>query len=355
MPELPDITVYVERLAAHTVGKPLRALRIASPFLLRTYEPPVGELIGRPVVGVSRLGKRIVLGFEGDLYAVIHLMIAGRLRWKAAGAPIPKKVGLAAFDFDHGSVLFTEASPKKRASLYLVRGQAGLAEHDRGGLDLFEASTAELAAVLRSERHTIKRALTDPTLVDGVGNAYSDEILWEARMSPFRTTVTMTDDEIATLHAAAKRSLTTWIERLRAEVGDGFPDEVTAFRAEMAVHGKYGQPCPACGAPVQRVVYAANEANYCANCQTEGKLLADRSMSRLLKDDWPKTLEALEERRATRIAAAGKGTGTGTGTGKGTGTGTGKATGTGTGKATGTGKQPDPGPASVVGKKPARR
>jgi formamidopyrimidine-DNA glycosylase len=231
-------------------------------------------------------------------------MIAGRLRWKAAGVTIPKKVGLAAWDFDHGSVLFTEASPKKRASLYLVRGAYALGEHDRGGLDLFKASTAELAAVLRSERHTIKRALTDPTLVDGVGNAYSDEILHEARMSPFRTTVTMTDDEIGMLHAAAKRSLTAWIDRLRAEVGDKFPDEVTAFRPEMAVHGKYGQPCPVCGAPVQRVVYAANEANYCARCQTDGKLLADRSLSRLLKDDWPKTLEALEERRATRIAAA---------------------------------------------------
>jgi formamidopyrimidine-DNA glycosylase len=326
VPELPDITVYVERLAAYTVGRPLRALRLASPFLLRSVDPPVRELVGRTITGVSRLGKRIVLGFEGELHAVMHLMIAGRLRWKPVGAPIPKQVGLAAFDFEHGCVMFTEASPKKRASLYLVRGRAGLAEHDRGGLDLFAASSAELAAVLRGERHTIKRALTDPTLVDGVGNAYSDEILHAARMSPFRLTTTLADDEIAGLHAAAKACLTGWIERLRAEVGDRFPDEVTAFRPEMAVHGKYGQPCPVCGAPVQRVVYAANEANYCARCQTEGKLLADRSLSRLLKDDWPKTLEALEERRATRIAAAGP-----------------------------PAPRPDTAPASRTGKKPARK
>ncbi len=304
MPELPDITVYVERLAAFTVGRELRGLRLASPFLLRTVDPPVAELVGRTITSVARLGKRLVLGFDGDLYAVIHLMIAGRLRWKAAGVAIPKKVGLAAFDFAHGSVLFTEASPKKRASLYLVRGRAGLAEHDRGGLDLFAASTAELAAVLRSERHTIKRALTDPTLIDGVGNAYSDEILHAARMSPFRTTTALTDDDVASLHAAATSCLTAWIDRLRAEVGDGFPDQVTAFRPEMAVHGKYGQPCPVCATPIQRVVYAANEANYCARCQTDGKLLADRSLSRLLKDDWPKTLEALEERRKVRGASA---------------------------------------------------
>jgi len=303
VPELPDITIYVERLAAYTVGRPLRALRLASPFLLRSVDPPVRELVDRTITSVSRLGKRLVLGFDGDLFAVIHLMIAGRLRWKKPAVVIPKKIGLAAFDFDHGSVLFTEASPKKRASLYLIRGRAGLADHDRGGLDLFAASTAELAAVLRSERHTIKRALTDPTLIDGVGNAYSDEILHQARMSPFKTTVTLTDDEIAGLHAAARGCLTAWIDRLRVEVGDGFPDEVTAFRPEMAVHGKYGQPCPTCGAPVQRVVYAANEANYCARCQTDGKLLADRSLSRLLKDDWPRTLEALEERRAARVVA----------------------------------------------------
>ncbi len=304
MPELPDITIYVERLAAFTVGRRLAALRLASPFLLRTVDPPVAELVGRTVTSVGRLGKRLVVGFDGERFAVIHLMIAGRLRWKPAGAVIPKKVGLAGFDFDHGTVLFTEASPKKRASLYLVRGRAGLAEHDRGGLDLFAASTAELAAVLRSERHTIKRSLTDPTLIDGVGNAYSDEILHQARMSPFRLTTALTDDEIASLHAAARACLSTWIDRLRTEVGDGFPDQVTAFRPEMAVHGKYGQPCPACAAPVQRVVYAANEANYCARCQTDGKLLADRSLSRLLKDDWPRTLEALEDRRAARVAAA---------------------------------------------------
>ena len=304
MPELPDITVYVERLAAFTAGRPLRALRIASPFLLRSVDPPTSALIGREVVGVTRLGKRLVLDFGDELYVVIHLMVAGRLRWKPAGVKIPHKVGLAAFDFDHGSVLFTEASKKKRASLHVVRGRAGLAEHDRGGIDLLTASTPTVVMALRAENHTIKRALTDPTIIDGVGNAYSDEILWAAQLSPFRQTRTLSDDELAALHAAARTCLTGWIERLRAEVGTGFPDEVTAFRPEMAVHGKYGQPCPRCGAPVQRIVYADNEANYCARCQTEGKLLADRGLSRLLKADWPKTLEALEERKAEARAAA---------------------------------------------------
>ncbi len=295
MPELPDITVYVERLAAFTAGRVLERIRVASPFVVRSYDPPISEAHGREVVGVGRIGKRLVLSLAGDLHLVIHLMIAGRLRWKKAGAAVPKKVGLAAFDFAHGALMFTEASPKKRASLHLVRGQAALDEIHRGGVDLFTSTTAQVAAALREDNHTIKRALTDPTVIDGVGNAYSDEILHRARMSPFRQTRQLEDAEIAVLHGAAKEVLTEWIERLRAEVGEGFPDEVTAFRPEMAVHGKYGQPCPVCGSPVQRIRYAANEANYCVTCQTGGKLLADRSLSRLLKSNWPRTLEELED------------------------------------------------------------
>jgi len=300
VPELPDITIYVERLAAFTEGKVLERVRLASPFVLRSVDPPISALHGKRITGTGRIGKRLVLDVEDDLHLVIHLMIAGRLRWKKAGQAIPKKVGLAAFDFAHGTLLFTEASPKKRASLVVVRGRDALAEIDRGGIDLMTAPTAEVARALRDENHTIKRALTDPTVIDGVGNAYSDEILHRARMSPFRQTRQLGDDEIAALHAAAREVLAEWIERLRAEVGDGFPDEVTAFRPEMAVHGKYNQPCPVCGTPVQRIRYADNEANYCPTCQTGGKLLADRSLSRLLKDNWPKTLEELEERKRQR-------------------------------------------------------
>jgi formamidopyrimidine-DNA glycosylase len=304
MPELPDVAIYVERLVALTVGQPLEGLRIASPFVLRTVSPSPRELVGAKVLSVERIGKRIVLGFEpaeAPRFAVIHLMIAGRLRWKKRGEKVPGKVGLAAFDFPHGSLIFTEASPKKRASLHLVAGRLALADFDRGGLDVFTVTTSEFAARLRSERHTVKRSLTDPTLFDGIGNAYSDEILHAAKLSPFRLTSALTDDEIATLHAACRRVLTEWIERTRVEVGDGFPDKVTAFRPEMAVHGKYGEPCPVCGTPVQRIVYADNEANYCPTCQTEGRLLADRSLSRLLKEDWPRTLEELEERKALRV------------------------------------------------------
>ncbi len=299
MPELPDVTVYVERLRALVVGQPFVAIRIASPFVLRTVSPAPKELIGAKVVTVERLGKRIVLGVEGDRYIVIHLMIAGRLRWKEQGAKLPAKVGLAAFDFPHGTLVFTEASPKKRASIHVIAGRAGLADFDRGGLDIFVATDAEFADRLRGERHTVKRSLTDPTLFDGIGNAYSDEILHAAKLSPFRMTPSLTDDEIERLHRACVVTLEAWTARFRTEVGDGFPDKVTAFRPEMAVHGKYGQPCPVCGTKVQRIVYADNEANYCPTCQTEGRLLADRSLSRLLKDDWPKTLEELEERRAT--------------------------------------------------------
>ncbi|HEX4423735.1 MAG TPA: DNA-formamidopyrimidine glycosylase family protein [Kofleriaceae bacterium] len=311
MPELPDVTVYVERLAALAGGQPLEAIRIASPFVLRTVSPSPGELRGARVTSVERIGKRIVIGVEarpggdpGDRYLVIHLMIAGRLRWKPRGEKLPAKVGLAAFDFPHGTLIFTEASPKKRASLHLVAGRAGLAEFDRGGLDVFASTAASFGERLRSERHTIKRALTDPTLFDGIGNAYSDEILHAARLSPFRMTSSITDAEIATLHDACIATLTLWTQRLREEIGAGFPDKVTAFRPEMAVHGKYGEPCPVCGTKVQRIVYADNEANYCPTCQTEGRLLADRSLSRLLKEDWPRSLDELEDRKAQRVSPA---------------------------------------------------
>jgi formamidopyrimidine-DNA glycosylase len=303
MPELPDVAIYVERLEALTVGQPLEKIRIASIFVLRTFAPKPAELEGAKVVSIGRLGKRILIEVEGDRWIVIHLMIAGRLRWKEKGAAqasvhkIPNKVGLAAFDFPNGTVIFTEASPKKRASIHLVQGKAALEEFDRGGLDVFGATRKQFAERLTSERHTVKRSLTDPTLFDGIGNAYSDEILHAAKLSPFRMTTSMTDDEITALHTACKKVLTYWVDLTREEVGDGFPDKVTAFRPEMAVHGKYGQPCPVCGTPVQRIVYADNEANYCPTCQTEGRLLADRSLSRLLKEDWPKTLEELEERK----------------------------------------------------------
>ncbi len=303
MPEYPDVTVYVERLRALAIGQPIEAIRIASPFVLRTVSPSPSELRGASIVSVERLGKRIVIGVAGDRFVVIHLMIAGRLRWKKRGEKLPAKVGLAAFDLPNGALVFTEASPKKRASLHLVAGRAALAEFDRGGLDVFAATTSAFADRLRAERHTIKRALTDPTLFDGIGNAYSDEILHAARLSPFRMTPSLTDAEVAALHEACKATLTWWTRRLRDEVGDGFPDKVTAFHPEMAVHGKYGQPCPVCGTKVQRIVYADNEANYCPTCQTEGRLLADRGLSRLLKEDWPKSLDELEERKAQRVGA----------------------------------------------------
>ena len=297
VPELPDVAIYVERLRALTVGEPLEKVRIASVFVLRTFAPSPRDIEGTRVGAVERLGKRIVFAMEGERFVVIHLMIAGRLRWKERGAKVPGKVGLAAFDFPRGTLIFTEASPKKRASLHIVQGRAALAEFDRGGLDVFAASAQEFATRLTSERHTVKRALTDPTLFDGIGNAYSDEILHAAKLSPFRMTTAMEPVEIDRLHRACTATLTAWIERTREEVGDGFPDKVTAFRPEMAVHGKYGQPCPVCKTPVQRIVYADNEANYCPTCQTEGKLLADRALSRLLKEDWPKNLEELEERK----------------------------------------------------------
>ena len=304
MPELPDVTVYVETIAERTVGEPLLAVRFASPFVLRTVAPPASRFVGKKVTGVRRLGKRIVLAFEGDLFVVIHLMIAGRFRWLVpSGAKIPGKLGLAAFDFPEGTLLLTEAGTKKRAAIHLVEGEAELAAHDPGGLEPLAKKTKvkEFAAALREENHTLKRSLTDPHVFSGIGNAYSDEILHAAKLSPIKLTQSLTDDEIDRLFEATRTTLTTWTERLRAEAKkskDGFPEKVTAFRPEMAVHGKYGQPCPACGTRVQRIVYAENETNYCPTCQTGGKLLADRSMSRLLKDDWPRTIEELELRRA---------------------------------------------------------
>ncbi len=298
MPELPDVAVYVERLDALLSDRILRRIRLASPFLVRSFDPPLSASEGRRVEGFSRLGKRIVWHLQDDLHLVLHLMIAGRLRWKDAGVAVPRKRGLAAFDFDHGSILLTEASSKKRASLYVVAGVEGLGEHDRGGLEVLEADEAAFVERLRSRNHTLKRALTDQRLFSGIGNAYSDEILHRARLSPVRWTSRLDDDQVAALYRAIRDVMTEWTDRLRAEVGDGFPDKVTAFRPEMAVHGRYGEPCPDCGKPVQRIRYASNEANYCAACQTGGKLLADRSLSRLMKKDWPRTLEELEERRA---------------------------------------------------------
>jgi formamidopyrimidine-DNA glycosylase len=297
MPELPDVTVYVERVAARTVGQELKAVRVKSPFLLRTFDPPLSSALGRKVVEVRRIGKRIALHLEGDLFLVIHLMIAGRFRWGAPGAPIPGKIGLAAFDFPSGSLLLTEASTKKRASLHVVANEDALADFQRGGIEVETASLADFKNALVRENHTVKRALTDPRLFSGIGNSYSDEILHRARLSPIKRTAKMTDEEIARLFEATRSTLAEWTDRLRQEVGEGFPEKVTAFREGMAVHGRYRKPCPDCGSPVQRIVYAENETNYCARCQTGGKLLADRALSRLLHEDWPRTLEDLEELR----------------------------------------------------------
>ena len=298
MPELPDIALYLDALAPRVVGNPLERLRIASPFLLRTADPPVADLVGRAVRDVRRLGKRIVLALEDDYFVVLHLMIAGRLHWKPAGAPIPRRAGLAAFDFPNGTVLLTEAGTKHRASLHILRGAAALAAHDPGGLDVLTATLEQFRSTLTRESHTLKRALTDPHLLDGIGNAYSDEILHAARLSPLRLTGQITPEESERLFHAARDTLTSWMARLRAETGDAFPEKVTAFRGGMAVHGRFRKPCPVCGSPVQRIRYAENEVNYCATCQTGGRLLADRSLSRLLKQDWPRSLEEWEERAA---------------------------------------------------------
>jgi formamidopyrimidine-DNA glycosylase len=298
MPELPDIALYLDALAPRVVGKHLERLRIASPFLLRTADPPVADLVGRTIRDVRRLGKRIVLALEDDYFVVLHLMIAGRLHWKPAGVPIPRRAGLAAFDFPNGTVLLTEAGKKHRASLHILRGAVALAAHDPGGLDVLAATLAQFRSALTRESHTLKRALTDPHLLDGIGNAYSDEILHAARLSPLRLTGQITPEESERLFHAARDTLTSWMARLRAETGDAFPEKVTAFRDGMAVHGRFRKPCPVCGSPVQRIRYAENEVNYCATCQTGGRLLADRSLSRLLKQDWPRSLEEWEERAA---------------------------------------------------------
>jgi len=294
MPELPDIVVYLDALAPRILGLPLERARVTSPFLLRTAEPPLAAVEGKTVTGLRRLGKRIVWVMEDDLFLVFHLMIAGRFKWRKRGAKAPGKIGLATFDFPDGTLLLTEASKKHRASLHVVRGKRGLAAHDPGVLDVLTADLAAFRAALRSESHTLKRALTDPRLFDGIGNAYSDEILHAAQLSPFQLTGRVTDAEIARLHGAARRTLVDWIERLRAEIGFDFSEKVTAFREGMAVHGRYRKPCPVCGSPVQRIRYAENEANYCATCQTGGRVLADRALSRLLKDDWPRSLEEWE-------------------------------------------------------------
>jgi len=296
MPELPDIALYLHALAPRVVGAPLERLRIASPFLLRTADPPVADLPGRTIHDVRRLGKRIALALDGDYFIVLHLMIAGRLHWKPVGAPIPRRAGLAAFDFPHGTLLLTEAGTKHRTSLHVVRGGRALAAHDPGGLDVLGATLEQFRGVLTRESHTLKRALTDPRLLDGIGNAYSDEILHAARLSPLRLTAQLTHAETERLFRAARETLAAWTERLRVEAGDAFPEKVTAFRDGMAVHGRFRKPCPVCGSPVQRIRYAENEVNYCATCQTGGRLLADRSLSRLLKQDWPRSLDEWKDR-----------------------------------------------------------
>ncbi|MBL8953794.1 MAG: formamidopyrimidine-DNA glycosylase [Myxococcaceae bacterium] len=305
MPEYPDLTVYLKCLEPRVLGRPLKKVRLGSPFVLRSVEPPLIACEGRHVQELRRLGKRLVFGLEGGLFMVIHLMIAGRLQWKEqSGARLPGRAGLAGFDFETGTLILTEVSTKKRASLTVVQGEAALHAIDRGGIEPMAAALGTFADALRRENHTLKRSLTDPRLFSAIGNAYSDEILHRAKLSPIKQTKTLTGDEIARLYAATHAVLKEWADRLIAEAdgGKGWPEKVTAFRPEMAVHGKYKQPCPTCGSPVQRIVHAENETNYCARCQNQGRLLADRSLSRLLKEDWPKTLEELEDYVATRAS-----------------------------------------------------
>jgi formamidopyrimidine-DNA glycosylase len=294
MPELPDVEVYIERLAAHLHDRTLERLQLHNPFVLRSVAPPPSALVGRKVESVRRIGKRIALGFSDDLFLVIHLMIAGRLRWRQPGRKMGGKLVLAELGFEHGTLYLTEAGTQRRAMLHVVEGEPGLEHFARGGLEVLDASLTEFAGRLRSENHTLKRALTDPRIFSGIGNAYSDEALHRARMSPLALTRKLDDAAVERLYHAVRTTLVEWTELLRREVGDGFPEEVTAFRKEMAVHGKYGKPCPVCGSPVQRIRYASNETNYCARCQTEGKLLADRAMSRLLKDDWPRSIDEID-------------------------------------------------------------
>jgi formamidopyrimidine-DNA glycosylase len=296
MPELPDIVVYIEALEKRIMNQLLKGVRIAHPFLLRTAEPPVSAAEGKRVLELRRIGKRIAIGLEDELWLLVHLMIAGRLHWRKPGAVLRGKGDLAAFDFPGGSLVLTESGTKKRASLHIVRGQASFHAFDPGGIDVLRADLETFSAALTRTNHTVKRALTDPHLFSGIGNAYSDEILFRARLSPAALTQRLTTDEIKGLHHAAQKTLTEWTDRLRRETGDGFPEKVTAFHKDMAVHGRFRQPCPTCGSPVQRIRYATNEANYCAKCQTNGRLLADRALSRLLKKDWPRTIDDLEER-----------------------------------------------------------
>jgi formamidopyrimidine-DNA glycosylase len=302
MPELPDVTIYLEALAPRIVGARLARVRLLTPFLLRSVDPPVSAVSGKTVVGLRRIGKRLVIALEEQLFVVIHLMIAGRLHWKAAGAKPPGRIGLAAFDFSTGTLVMTEAGTKKRASLDVVRGEPALRAHDPGGLEVLDTDPAAFRAALAAENHTLKRVLTDPRVFSGIGNAYSDEILHRARLSPVKLSQALADDEVRRLYEATRAVLREWIARLREEAGEEFPEGVTAFRAAMAVHGRFGKPCPDCGAPVQRIVYADNETNYCARCQTGGRLLADRSLSRLLHQDWPRTLEEWEARRRPAVS-----------------------------------------------------
>jgi formamidopyrimidine-DNA glycosylase len=300
VPELPDITVYIEALSVRVLAQPLERLRIGNPFIVRTIAPSPAELAGKRIERITRLGKRIVFGLEDDLFLVLHLMIAGRLRWRERGAAIPGKVGLAAFDFPSGTAILTEAGSKRQASIHIVQGAGAVAALDPQGLEVFDADLPAFADRLTRDNHTLKRALTDPHIFSGIGNAYSDEILHAARLSPMKMTSSLSEREIEILFEATRTTLLEWIDRLRKDAGGEFPEKVTAFRKDMAVHGRYGQPCPVCGAPVQRIVYATNEANYCSRCQTGGRLLSDRAMSRLLKEDWPRTLDELESHKATR-------------------------------------------------------
>jgi|SRR5688572_16047506 formamidopyrimidine-DNA glycosylase len=302
MPELPDILLYIHALGPRVVGRRLESIRLVAPFLLRSIGTPLSEAQGRRVLALERMGKRVIFALEGGIYLVVHLMIAGRFRWKPPGAPVPGKVGLLALDFEHGTLVLTEAGSTRRASLHVVSGEDALRALDPGGLEVLDADREAFSAALLQENHTLKRAMTDPHVLSGIGNAYSDEILHAARLSPFKQTHSLTDEEMARLFDATRATLLAWTQRLQDEAGGEFPEKVTAFRPGMAVHGRYGQPCPVCGTPVQRIVYAANEANYCATCQTGGRLLADRSLSRLLKEDWPRTLEELERRR-TRLSS----------------------------------------------------
>ena len=297
MPELPDVELYLSALRPRIVGQKLERVRLATPFLLRSVEPPLEQTFGRVVVGLRRIGKRIVWEMEAKTFLVFHLMIAGRFKWRDRGVPIARKVGLAAFDFAEGTLLLTEASTQKRASLHVVQGEDTLASFDPGGLEVMTSDVATFAAALQKESHTVKRALTDPHLLSGIGNAYSDEILHRARMSPFKLTRQLTADEIAVLHRATIDTLAEWTARLQEEAGAKFPEKVTAFHDGMAVHGRFGKPCPRCGTAVQRIVHGEHQVNYCPGCQTEGRLLADRALSKLMKDDWPKTLDELERRR----------------------------------------------------------